>query len=160
MIFKFSWAEIQLPLGTVFWIYTRALCFCQLCVSLFYSIMLLLPMHISNLAVNIDWFLYMQTELILTVSMSSSVYSWNTSCSTSLTTLFLLLWQTFWKCPILLYSVHVLLYAGHCLGWGILPQYLQGCCGVVCCTGVLVLSSFTFFGYLYFIKLSWFGQCI
>ena len=39
--------------------------------------------------------------------------------------------------------MHALLYAGHCLGWWILPQYLQGCHGVVRCTGIPVLSSFT-----------------
>ena len=60
-------------------------------------IMLLLPTHISYLAVNINWFLLRHTELILTISKSSSVYSCDTSCSISLITLFFLLQQTFWN---------------------------------------------------------------
>ena len=108
-------------------------------------IMLLLPMHVSNLAVSFNQFLLRQTELILLVSRFSSVYSHDTSCSISLTTLFfLLLWQTLWKCPILLHFMHTLPYAGHCLGWWMPLQYLQGCCGVVWCNGVLALFSFNF----------------
>ena len=94
--------------------------FPSLSVSILYSIItLLLTMHVSNLAVSINQFLLRHTELILTISISSSVYFYDTSCSISLTTLFLLLWQTFWKCPILLHSVHTLPYTGHCLGWWI-----------------------------------------
>ena len=46
-------------------------------------------LHISNLAVSIDQFLLKHTELILTFSRSSSVYSCDTPCSISLTTLVL-----------------------------------------------------------------------
>ena len=87
----------------------------------------------------------MYIELILTISISSCLYSWDTSCSISLTTLLLLLWQTFLKCPTLPHSAHILPYTGHCLGWWISPQYLHGCLCVVWCTGALVLSSFAFF---------------
>ena len=112
--------------------------------SILYGIiMLLLPTCISNFAVNIDLLLFRHTELILTILRSSSVHSCYTSCSISLTTLFFLLWQTFQKCPILLHLVHALPYAGHCLGWWIPPLYLQGCHGVVWCTDILSLSSFT-----------------
>ena len=100
----------------------QGIIFPSLPVSILYGItMLLLPKHISNLVFNIDWFLLMHTELILTISRSSSVYSCDISYSISLTTLFFLLWHTFQKCPILLHSVHALLYTGHCLGWWIPP---------------------------------------
>ena len=118
-------------------------------VSISYSIIvLLLPMHVSNLVVSIDQFLFMHTELILTISIPTSLYSWDTSCYISLTTMLLLLQQTFQKCPSLPHSAHILPYAGHCLGWWIPPQYLHDCCNVVWCTGVLVLSSFTFLNIL------------
>ena len=46
-------------------------------VSILYDIViLLLPACVSNLAVSIDQFLFMYTELILTISISSSLYSW------------------------------------------------------------------------------------
>ena len=109
---------------------------------------LLLPACISNLAVSIDLYLFIHTELILTISILSSLYSWDTSCSISLTTLLLLLWQTFLKCPTLPHSAHVLPYTGHCLSWWISPQYLHGCHCVVLCTGALVLSSFALFDIL------------
>ena len=114
--------------------------------SILYGIITLLShVCVSNLAVSIDQFLFMYTGLILTISISSSLYSWDTSCSISLTTLLLLLWQTFLKHPTLPHSVHVLPYAGHCLGWWIPPQYLHGCHCVVWFTGTLVLLSFVFF---------------
>ena len=102
-------------------------------------------MDIFNLVVSIEWLLLKYTELILTVSRLSSVYSCVTSCSISLTTLLLLLWHTLWKCPILLYSVQVLLYAGHCLGRCVQPQYLHGCHGVLLwCISIFVLLYLTF----------------
>ena len=91
----------------------------SLSVSILYGIItLLLPMDISNLAVSINQFLFMHTELILTVSISSSVYSCDTSCSISLTILLLLLCQTFWKCSILLHSMHVCCLLGIALAGG------------------------------------------
>ena len=115
-------------------------------VSILYrTAILLLPVCVSNLAVSINQFLFMYTELILTVSISSCLYSTYTSYSISLTTLLLLLWQTFLKCPTLLPSAHILLYAGHCLGWWIPPQYLHSCHCVVWFTGTLGLSSFAFY---------------
>ena len=90
----------------------------------------------------------MHNELVLIISISSTVYSWYTSSSISLTTLLLLLWQTFLKCPTLLQSTHILLYTGHCLGWWIPLQYMHGCQCVVQCTGAIILSSFAFFDIL------------
>ena len=59
----------MLLLGTFFSIYTRALYFCHSPVSILYGIaMLLLPTHISNLAVSTEQFLLKHTELILTIS--------------------------------------------------------------------------------------------
>ena len=53
-------------------------------------------------------------------------------------------WQTLWKCPILLHSVHILPYTGHCLGRCVPPQYLHGChCMLLWCINVFVLLSFT-----------------
>ena len=114
-------------------------------VSILYDIITLLsPACISNLVVSIDQFLFMHSELILTISISSSLYSWDTTSSMSLTTLFLLLQQTSLKCPTLPHSAHILPYAGQCLGWLIPPQHLHGCHCVVQCTGALILLSFTF----------------
>ena len=57
-----------------------------------------------------------------------------------MTALVFLLLHTLQKCPTLLHSVHVLLYAGHCLGGCVLPQYLHaGHDGVLCCTSILGL---------------------
>ena len=108
-------------------------------------VILLLPVHISNLVVSINWLLFLYTELILTISISSLLYSWDISCSITLTTLLLLLQQTFLKCPTLLHSVHILPYAGQCLSWCVSPQDLYGCHCVVWFTGALALSSFVFF---------------
>ena len=92
----------------------------------------------------IEQFFLKHTELILTVSKSSSVYSCETSCSILLTDLLFLLQQTFQKCPILLHSMHFLPYAGHCLGECVPPQFLHGChCLLLWCINVFVLLSFT-----------------
>ena len=62
------------------------------------------------------------------------------SCPSLLTFLVFLLLHTLQKWPTLLHSVHILPYAGHCLGGCILPQYLNaGHDGVLCCTGILWL---------------------
>ena len=112
---------------------------------LYGTVILLSPAHISNLAVSIDRFLFIYTEIIiLIVSISPLLYSWDISCSISFTTLIVLLWQTFLKCPTLLYPTHVLPYAGHYLSWCTPPQYLHGCCCMVQLTGALALPSFVF----------------
>ena len=87
-----------------------------------------------------EWFLLKYTELILTISKSSPVFSWMISSCSSLTALDFLPLHTLWKWPTLLHSVHILPYAGHYLGGCVLPQYLYaGCDGVLCCAGVLGL---------------------
>ena len=129
----------------IFLIYTRALYFhhslCLFCMVLpcCYFLLTFLIWQLTLIS-----FCLKHTELILTISRSSSVYSCDTSCSISLTTLFFLLQQTFWKCPILLHSMHTLPYAGYCLGCWIPPQCLHGCCVVFWCISVLALFSFTF----------------
>ena len=123
-------------------------------VSILYDIaMLLSPVYISNLAVSINQFLFMHTELVLNSSISSSLYSWSTSCSISLTTLLLLLRQTFLKCPILPHSIHILPYAGHSLSWWILLTVSTqlSLCGPLCWSSCFVI--FCFIGYFDFIKL-------
>ena len=66
------------------------------------------------------------------------------TCSISFTTLLLLLWQPFLKCPILLHPTHILPYARHCLNWWFPPQYIHGCNCMVWLTGALMMSSFVF----------------
>ena len=124
----------------------QGIIFLSLPVSISYCItMLLLSTDVFNLAVSIEWLLLKHTEFILTISRSSSVYSYVTSCSISLTTLLFLLWHTLQKCAILLHSMHVLPYAGHCLGGFVPPQYLHSCHGVLLwCIGIFVLFSLTF----------------
>ena len=66
------------------------------------------------------------------------------SYSISLTALLFVLLHTLLKWPTLLYSMHVLPYAGHCLGGCVLPQYLHASChGVLYCAGVLGLLACT-----------------
>ena len=143
-----SWDSV--PFGNNFLNIYQGIIFLSLPVSISYGItMLLLPMHIPNLVFSIGQFLLRHTELILTISRSSSVYSCDTSYSISLITLLFLLWQTFWKCHILLHSIHVLPYAGHCLGWCVSLQYLHGCHCALCCIGILTLLSFTFWTVLF-----------
>ena len=78
---------------------------------------------------------------MLTDSMSSSVLSCNVSYSTSFIALVLLLLHTFQKWPILLHSMHIFPYAGHCLSGWVLPQYLHICFdGVLGCVDLLWLS--------------------
>ena len=89
------------------------------------------PDCISSLAINNDQFLFKCTELILTVSILSSLHSCDSSIASPFTALSLLLQHTFLKCPVLPQPMHVLLYARHCLSMCILPQYLHGhCCAV------------------------------
>ena len=109
------------------------------------TVILLLPVCISNFAVSINRFLFICTDLILTVSISPLLYSWDISSSISFIALLLLVWQTFLKCPISLHPAHVLSYARHCLGWCIPPQYLHGCHCVVWLEQCLVLCSFLIF---------------
>ena len=91
-------------------------------------------------AVNMEWFLLKYTEVILTISTSSPVFSCMISYPSSLTALDFLLLHTLWKWPTLLHSIHILPYAGHCLGGCVLPQYLHaGHDGVLCCAGTLWL---------------------
>ena len=66
------------------------------------------------------------------------------SCSISLTALIFLLLHTLWKWPTLLHSMHILPYAGCCLGECVLPQYLHASHnGVLYCAGVLGLLAHT-----------------
>ena len=87
------------------------------------------------------------TELTLIVSKSSPVFSWMVSCPSLLTALVFLLLHTLQKKPTLLHSMHLLLYAGHCLGGCVLPHiYMLAVmeCYVVLaflgCLSVLVLT--------------------
>ena len=76
----------------------------------------------------------------------SSALSWAASCSTSFMVLALLLLHTALKWPILLHSVHLFPYAGHCLGGWLLPQYLHVCfAGIFVCVGLLGLALLVFF---------------
>ena len=123
----------------------QGIIFPSLPVSILYGItMLLLHMHICNLAVSIDQFLVKHTELILTISRLSSVYSCDTSLSISLTILFFLLQQTFGKClNFIAICAHLAIHWA--LPWLVdPPQYLHGCRSVLWCTDVLALFSFTF----------------
>ena len=70
------------------------------------------------------------------------------SISTSWTAWFLLLLQTFLKCPVLLHAAHIFPYAGHCLGLWLCPQYLHGCLWCVAtCTSLcwVLFDSVPFF---------------
>ena len=111
-----GWASITL--GNNFLKMYQDIMLPSLPVSILYRIVIsLLPAHVSSLLVSIDWFLFIYTELILIISISLSLYSWDIYWSTTLTTLLLLLQQTFLKCPTFPYSAHILPYAGHCLSW-------------------------------------------
>ena len=76
----------------------------------------------------------------------SSALSFAASCSTLFTAGALLLLHTTLKWPILLNSVHLFPYAGHCLRAWLLPQYLHiSFVGIFVCMVCLVLSSCVFF---------------
>ena len=83
------------------------------------------PACVCNLAIMLDHFLFTYTELILTISVSSSCDSASMSISTSWTTWLLLLLHTFLKCPVLLHAAHVFPYTGQCLGAWLCLQYLH-----------------------------------
>ena len=91
--------------------------FPSLPVSILYGISTVVsPTFVSKCAVISDRFLFKYTELILTVSISSSWGSCTISISTSCTTQSLLLLHTFLKWPVFPCPMHVFPYAGHCLG--------------------------------------------
>ena len=114
-------------------------------ISILYRITIVfLPDCVSSSAVSNDQILFKCTELILTLSISPSFHSCDSSISSSFTALSLLLWHTFLKCLILIQPAHVLLYARHCLSVYNLPQYLHGCHCAVGPGGCLVLPSFAF----------------
>ena len=114
-------------------------------VSILYGITMVLPPdHVPSSTINNDQFLFKCTELILTVSISPLLHSCDSSFSSSLTALPLLLWHTFLKCPVLPQPTHILSYARHCLGTCTLAQYLDGCHCAFGSSGHLVLSSFGF----------------
>ena len=71
-------------------------------ISILYGIVsLLLPVCISNSAVNIDQFLFIYTESILTISISPLLYSLDISCSILFITLLLLLQLFYFLLPTL-----------------------------------------------------------
>ena len=92
--------------------------------------------------------LFKYTELILTVSISSSWGSCTISISTSCTTWSLLLLHTFLKWPIFPHLPHVFPYAGHCLGAWLPPQYLHGHLWDVWCVVSLYQLLFGFWAIL------------
>ena len=82
---------------------------------------------------------------MLTNSMFSLATPWTASCSTSFMALVLLLLHTAQKWPNLLHSVHIFLYARHCLRQWLLLQYLLICfIGVLICVLLLRLSLHAF----------------
>ena len=102
------------------------------------TIILFGPSDVFKFTVSMEQFLLKWIELMLTESMLfSSTLSWTASCSTSFMTLALLLLHIALKCPILLHSVHVFPYAGHCLGRWLLPQCLH-----ICFVGIVVCMCF------------------
>ena len=118
------------------------------------------PPAFAIFAIMLDHFLFTYTELILTISVSSSCDSASMSISTSWTAWLLLLLHTFLKCPVLLHAAHIFLYTGHCLGAWLCLQYLHGhlrC--VATCTSVpqVLFDSVPFF---YFMKHLYFCQII
>ena len=122
------------------------------CIYLYGTIILLLSAFVSNSAVNSDWFLFICTASILTVSILPSLYSWDVSTSISFTAPLLLLWHTFLKCPVLPHATHIFLYAGYCLGRCTLPQYWCGCHYNIWPTGSLAVSSFALFNTFIFLN--------
>ena len=107
---------------------------------LYGSEMLFLPTYVFKFVVSIKWFLLKYTELILTISNSSHVFSCVISCPSLLTSLGFLLLHSLWKWPALLHLVHVLLCAGHCICVCVLPHYLHaGHDGMLCCAVFLRL---------------------
>ena len=133
---------------------------------LYYIFTLFLPAYILKLAVMMDWFTFNWTECTLTVSISLLVSLSMISCSTSCTALLFLLMQTLLKSPVLLHSMYTLPYAGHCLGWWKLQQYLHACharlvdCAWVCGLSLwIVLDTFilsnSFCSIILFIASAW-----
>ena len=76
----------------------------------------------------------------------SFALSWAASCSTSFTDWALLLLHTALKWSLLLQSVHLFPYAGHCLRGWLLQQYLHVCfVGIFVCMYLLGPSLCVFF---------------
>ena len=75
-----------------------------LSVSNLYGIhMLILPINVFKFTVSMEQFLLKYTELILTISKSSPMFSWMASCSILLTALLFLLLHTLQRWPTLLH---------------------------------------------------------
>ena len=155
-LFGFSFCNILNSLLNMY----HGIMLSSLPVSIWYGIIiLLLPAHISNSAVNSEWFLFRCTESALTVSILLLLYSWHVSTSILFTTLLLLLKHTFLKCPILphpaclpiCWALSWWVYTATILTW--LP--LQ-------CPANWSSSSVYFcpFGYFYFVKLPQLCYCI
>ena len=96
---------------------------CQFCMVFLHYFCLHMFLHTLLLLTN---FLFKCTELILTVSVSSSWEFCAISTSALCTMWYLLLLHTFLKWPIFLHPVHVFPYAGHCHGACIPLHYLHG----------------------------------